>query len=313
MLGAEASIVNCKITVTGRDTDNANNSSAAIFLKVQGAAPPPSGAWIEIANNEIVVAKTRMAVGVGHFWPDTHAFVPPRLRVRDNVIAVSSLRGGSLLGGAAAIVLHGNVEGAIMMNNVLRGDARLAGALNKGIQTLSTEVSGTPLYPANLTLKGNDLSGFIGHFQLYLDARALGSRVAQNLFGPATAAGVMCDGHDNVFIENHFHGEYPGWSPPAAGPGLFWFGSTSYGNKAVSTKLNGPPHGSDICGQVRDETGGANEIWGDERCAGKSSHRAPGRKCDSAPRLRASTMHGAGETLTGVPSRKSRDDKGLSL
>jgi hypothetical protein len=261
-LGAETSIVKCRITVTGRDTDHPNNSSSAIFVKVQGAAPPPSGAWIEIANNEFVVAKTRMAVGVGHFWPDANAFMPPRLLVRDNVISVSSLRGGSQLGGAAAIVLHGNVEGAILVDNVLRGDGRLTGAENKGIQTISTVFSGTLLHPANLTVEGNDLSGFTGHFQVYFDPGVLGSRVAKNIFGPATGAGVKCDGHDNVFINNHFYGEYPGWSRPA-GPGLFWFGSTSYSNRVVSTKLNEPPHGSDICDQVCDETGGTNNISGE--------------------------------------------------
>jgi hypothetical protein len=222
-----------------------------------------------MAGNEIVVAKTRMAIGVGHFWPDANAFVPPRLLVRDNVITASRLRGGALTGGAAAIVLHGNVDGAILMDNVLKGDARLAGAANKGIQTMSTVLFGTPLYPANLTLKGNDLSGFIGYFQLYIDPRVQGSTIAKNVLGPATGAGVKCDGHENVFTNNHFYGEYPGWSPPAAGPGLFWFGSGSWGNKVVSTKLNEPPHGSDICGQVRDETTGANEIPGDERCSGR--------------------------------------------
>jgi hypothetical protein len=261
-LGAETSIVKCRITVTGRDTDDPNNQSAAIFFKVQGASPPPSGAWIEIAYNEIVVAKARMAVGVGHFWPDANAFLPPRLVVHENVITVSNLRGGSLTGGAAAIVLLGNVEGASLTDNVLRGDARNADAPNKGIQAFSTVVSGTLLHPANLMVQGNDLSGFTGHFQLYFDPGVLGSRVAKNTFGPATGAGVKCDGHDNVFLGNHFYGEYPGW--PAPGPGLFWFGSTSYCNRVVSTRLNGAPHGSDICDQVCDETGGANNISGEK-------------------------------------------------
>jgi hypothetical protein len=96
--------------------------------------------------------------------------------------------------------------------------------------------------------------------------------IARNSFGPADIAGIKCWGRDNRFVNNHFFGPYPGWVPPANGPGLFWFTITSQGNTVEATKLNGPPHGSDICGQILDDTGGANEIRGYEKCRDRSGN-----------------------------------------
>jgi hypothetical protein len=116
-----------------------------------------------------------------------------------------------------------------------------------------------------VTIVGNDASSFIGDYQLWMQTIVSGSTIARNSFGPATSAGVVCYGHDNWFVNNHFYGTYPGW-PPSTGPGLFWFPTTSRANIVEATKLNTPPHGTDICGQVLNETIGANLIRGYEKC-----------------------------------------------
>jgi hypothetical protein len=99
-------------------------------------------------------------------------------------------------------------------------------------------------------------------------AIATGATVALNSFGPASIAGVF-QGDDNRFVANHFSGSYPGWTGSAGGPGLFWFTNGSKDNTVAATLLNGPPFGFDICSQVRDESGGANENQGYEKCLNK--------------------------------------------
>jgi hypothetical protein len=107
--------------------------------------------------------------------------------------------------------------------------------------------------------------------QAYVEPEVHNTTIHNNEFGPAGITGVLCYGHDNRFVNNHFYGNYVGWEP---GPGLFWLKNTSYGNMIVATKLNAPPFGFDICRQIRDETStvfsgynGLNIIPGFERCS----------------------------------------------
>lgn len=146
----------------------------------------------------------------------------------------------------------------------IRGDARSPGAESAAIRLGAANPEEQLL--EGVTVVGNDSTSFTGDFQLFFDSAVGSSAVTWNSFGPAAAAGVKGSGHGTQFVNNHFYGPYTGWEQ-SDGPGLFWFTAESDANAVSATKLNGPPHGFDICGQVRDETGGANEIHGDERCA----------------------------------------------
>lgn len=94
-LGTQVTINNCKITITGNDSDPglAKNYSAGIWFKLGGNNPPPSGASVHITNNEIIGSKIRMGIGLGHFWPESLNFTAPRFFVDHNTIRLSDLRG----------------------------------------------------------------------------------------------------------------------------------------------------------------------------------------------------------------------------
>jgi hypothetical protein len=261
-----------------------------------GSRTPPSGARIDITNNQIAGAKIRMGIGLGHFWPETPAYTPPRFLVSNNTVEMTQVRGSGGSGGA--IYLHGSLPNSVITNNAIRGDAR-----SPGFATVSSAIYYAlqgELASSNIMVAGNDSSGFIGDFQLYLPRTVSGGTVDGNTFGPAGVVGTLCYGPDNRFQGNHFYGAYPGWEPVASGPGLFWFAnttvSTSHGNTLVATKLNGPPHGFDICSEVFDETDdpntpgydGANKIPGYEKCQKKSVEfiqRMRDRKADIEARI----------------------------
>ena len=161
----------------------------------------------------------------------------------------------------------GSLKNSIIRNNEFTGSAEF------GIYLADTTEFGPNASKSNV-FSGNDLSAFtavvsqvmIGpssHDNFFGPEDGNGS--AGNSFGFAEVAGAIVDGHHNFFEDEHFLGEYPGWEPCADGPGLFWFTAASYGNKVVSTKLNEPPHGPDICCQVWDESG-ANKVPGSKRC-----------------------------------------------
>jgi hypothetical protein len=275
ILGARSTVHNCKITVTGKETDpgHAVNHSVAIWFYLPTTQPPapPSGATIDITNNTIIVSRAHEGLHADSFWPVTPGVTPPRVFIGNNTVDVTKLGGYPNKGGTngatigTAVVLTGNVPNSIVTNNTIRGDGRSPNAtppvealgLLAGLITPNDTLT-------NVTIAGNDLSGFTGHFQMRM--RGSLSTVALNSFGSADGAGVLCSGDHNNFVNNRFYGPYPGWAPPANGPGLFWFTGTGSGNTVESTKLNGGPNGMDICGQVRDDTGGANEIRGYERC-----------------------------------------------
>lgn len=276
-LGAQSTVKNCKITITGKETDEGHsvNHSVGIWFFLQATQPqaPPSGAVIDIMNNTIIGTKIHEGIHADSFWPVTPGVTPPRALIINNTVDVMNLGGypnklgtnGATI--ATAIILSGNVSNSIVAYNTIRGDARTPNVTPK-VEALGILLGAiTPNdIQSNVTVVANDSSALTSDFQLRMDAIVSESNVALNSFGPAGSAGVICSGRDNRFVSNHFNGSYPGWASPASGPGLFWFTTASSGNKVVATKLNGPPNGFDICGQVLDESGGANEIPGYERC-----------------------------------------------
>ena len=298
VLGAQTTITNCKIIVTGKDTDpsHAINISSAIWFWLGGAQRPPSGARIDITNNEIHGTKVRMGIGLGHFFAETPDYTPPRFVLDNNTVEVEGLRGYGGSGGA--IHLHGGLPNSVVTNNAVRGDARSPGFAYVSIGIFYQR--GQEFASSNITVVGNDASGFLGDFQLYLARTVSGGMIHGNAFGSAGLVGVLCYGHENWFEDNHFYGAYPGWEPAGSGPGLLWFAntnvSTSHGNKLVATKLNEWPYGFDVCCQVYDETDdpstpgydGANQIPGYERCQKKSVEfiqRMQERKAEIEARL----------------------------
>jgi hypothetical protein len=273
-LGAQSRINNCKITITGKESDpgHMNNHSVSIWFYLAANQPPPSGARIDVTNNTIIGTRIHEGLHVDSFWPDTPGFTPPRAFVGNNTVIATNLRGFANKGGTngatvnTAIFVGGNLANSIVANNIIRGYGRSPGLTPRqeniaiGLQTAGT----AEMDSANITVVGNDSSSFTGDFQLWMETIISESTVAGNSFGPASAAGVMCRGRDNRFDENRFYGDYPGWDRSANGPGLFWFTKTSRGNLVTSTRLNA--HGSDICGQLFDETSGDNTIPGFENC-----------------------------------------------
>jgi hypothetical protein len=86
--------------------------------------------------------------------------------------------------------------------------------------------------------------------------------VVNNDFGPGgNSGGIYCAGSENIFVNNTFHGDYPGW--PANG--FLLLDAESYDNHVVSLKKETPPHGFDICDQVMD-LGTNNKIPGYRKC-----------------------------------------------
>ena len=279
-IGTRTTIRNCKITVTGKDTDpgTANNHSSAIWIRLMGAQTLADGARIDITDNEITGTRILAGIVFGHFRAEGPTYIPPRLRIGGNSIEAARLRGYA--GTGAAIFLAGNHSNSVVANNAIRGDARSPGftAVTSAIRYARSG----QLPSSNITVAGNDASGFIGDVQLLLDRTVSGGAITGNAFGAAVQVGAMVYGSDNRIGQNHFYGAYPGWESAASGPGLFWFAnttaSTSHGNTLVASKLNGPPHGFDICSQVFDETDipvtpgydGANKIPAYEKCETKS-------------------------------------------
>jgi hypothetical protein len=271
VLGAQSTVNNCKITVTGKETDpgHANNHSVAIwfYLTRYEPIPPPSGARIDVTNNTIVAAKVHEGIHVDNYWPELPGVMPPRAFVNGNTVQLSKLLGFGNWGNG--IVVGGHLPNAIITGNTVMGDGRSPG-LNPAVQTAALRIRPLPGLPdsslGGATVTGNDSSLFKGDYHLWLGSTVSHSTVAQNLFGPADRAGVMCDAEGNRFVNNHFTGVYPGWSTVTSGPGLFWFTAASGDNTLEATKLNDPPYGFDICGQVLDDTGGANVIHGEEKC-----------------------------------------------
>jgi hypothetical protein len=228
---------------------------------------------IDITANTIIGYGIHEGIHADSFWPVTPEFTPPRVFIGDNMVDVTKLGGfpnklgtdGATI--ATAILLQGNVPNSIVANNRITGDARSPGVTPK-VEAVGIGLAGSPGDSlSNVTVLGNDSSLYSADFQLWIQPIASDSRITSNSLGSATVAGVLCRGHSNQFVNNRFDGPYPGWPPSAGGPGLFWFTTASHANMVESTKLNGPPEGSDICDQVLDETGGANEIRGYERCS----------------------------------------------
>jgi hypothetical protein len=276
-LGARSTIDNCKITVTGKETDygHTNNHSVAIWflLWANRPQPPPSGALINVTNNTIIAARAHEGIHVDSFWPEMPNYTVPRAFVNNNSLHIASLGGyqngqgtnGATL--ASAIVAVGNISESIVTNNTIAGDGRTPnvtpGVESAAILLGQANASGDRLN--NVTVAGNDTSGYHADVQAWIQSVVSGSTIGRNSFGPADLAGVLCFGSDNRFVNNQFNGAYPGWSHPS-GPGLFRFSATSSSNTVEAIKLNEPAHGFDICEQVLDESGGANEIRGDQRC-----------------------------------------------
>lgn len=296
-LGSESVIHNCKITVNGKTTDMgaAMSHSAGIWFWLAASAQSlASGARIEITSNEITGAEVSAGVVLGQFRYETPSYMPPSLLIDSNVIDVSRLRGYG--GSGAAVFLAGGWPNSAVTHNILRGDARFPGFKSMAIDYARSG----ELTSSNITVAGNDSSGFIGDIQLYLDRIVSGGSVTGNAFGPAGVAGAMSYGRESSFKDNHFYGPYPGWEPAGGGLGLFWFAntkvSTSQGNTLVATKLNGPPYGFDECTQVFDETDdpgtpaydGANKFPGIKKCANKTDafiQRMKDRKADIEAQL----------------------------
>jgi hypothetical protein len=277
LLGARSTIRNCKFTVTGKDTDpsHAMNHSVAIWFYLQSSQPqaPPSGAVIEIADNTVLALKTHEGIHADSFWPANPGFVPPRVLMTNNVVEVLNLNGfpnrsgtnGATL--ASAIILQGNLSNSLVANNTIRGYGRSPGLI-PNVEAVGISLwSGSPAdVMANATVIGNDTSGFTGDFQVRVGTTVSASAIVHNSFGPAQIAGVLCSGRDNAFVNNHFYGQYPGWSSSGVGPGLFWFDQASHGNTVEAMKLNAAPYGFEICGQIFDEAHGANAVPGYGRC-----------------------------------------------
>lgn len=263
VIGKRSIVNNCKITITGKETDPSplGNASAAVFILlfdnssaalVPTSTRPTTGASIDITNNTIVAARIHNAIGVAGYWPSADTFTPPRVFISNNTIYVKSLVGhGEDLG--AAINLGGDLSNSIVTSNVVQGDGRFPGADPAQVSTAIRIGRPRPgeMYSANLTIVGNDSSSFTGDYQVWMTDLASWSTVARNLLGPATIAGVWCQGHDNTFDRNHFYGAYPGWWPFGDGPGLIQFAKTSAGNRLGASALN---FDGDMCGQLIDET-----------------------------------------------------------
>jgi hypothetical protein len=277
LIGAQSTINNCKITISGKAADpgHAINHSVAIWFYLPTTLPqaPPSGALMNITNNTIIVSRVHEGLHADSFWPVTPGFTPPRALISNNTVDLTNLGGypnklgtnGATI--ATAIVLTGNVPNSIVTNNTIRGDGRTLNVTPavEAIGLLLGAITPNDVL-TNITVVGNDAALFTGDLQVRVDSALSASTVARNAFGPASIAGVKSSGRDTQFVNNHFYGPYPGWPPSANGPGLFWFTAASHANSVEATKLNDPPYGSVICGQVLDETGGENEIHGSEKC-----------------------------------------------
>ena len=275
--GSQSTINNCKITITGKDTDpgNATNHSVAIWFylgtdpqQYPGTQRPPSGARIDVTNNVVTGVKVHEGIHVDSFWPAAPDFTVPRAFVSNNTVSVTNLGGypnksginGATIG--TAILLAGNLSNSIVSDNIITGDGRSPGL------TPAVEAVGIGLYPANssgdtldnVSVVGNNLSIFYGDFQMWLETVAANATVARNSFGAATVAGVRCLGDHHWFLRNYFYGPYLGWTAAPNGPGLFWFTNEAHNYTVEATTLNGPRTLLDICDQVRDEAGGRNKI-----------------------------------------------------
>jgi hypothetical protein len=275
-LGAQSTINNCKITITGKEGDPGHslNHSVGIWFYLVNTQPqaPPNGAVIQVINNTIVATRAHEGLHVDSFWPVVPGFTPPRAVIANNSVDVRSLGGypnglgtnGATI--ASAIILEGNLPNSVVASNIITGDARMPIALPK-VEAVGLYVAAiTPKDTVNnITVAGNDSSGFTGDFQMRIDGPVADSTVTRNSFGPASTAGVKCAGHDITFVNNLFSGSYPGWAA-AGGRGLFWFTASSRANRVEATRLLGPLQGPDICGQMRDEAGGANQLRGYDRC-----------------------------------------------
>jgi len=284
VLGAQSIINNCKFTIIGKQTDpgHQNNHSVAIWyylVNSSSATPPVNGARIDITNNTVIASGVHEGIHVDNYWPVTPGYTAPRTFVSNNTLHLRNLCGypnqngtnGATVG--AGILVVGNLSDSIVTNNAITGDGRSPG-LTPRVESVAVRLgragaAGTGSGDqslSNVTVAGNDFSSFASDFHLLIGSVVVGSTIGRNSIGPADRAGVMCDGHDNQFVNNHFYGPYLGWAPPASGPGLFWFTTISSNNTVEATKLNGPSEGADICGQVLDESVAANNIRGYEKC-----------------------------------------------
>ncbi len=280
-LGAEGTVNNCKITITGKEADSghASNHSVGIWFYLaqpqtgQSFPPPPSGARMNLTNNTVTLIKGHEGLHVNSFWPETGGYVGPRAFLSNNIVTVTNL--GGFLNTGTAIILAGNISDSIVTNNIVRGEGRSPGLTppveTRGIVLTAANAPGVPGASStappdvlvNVTIVGNDFSAFSGDYQLVMQPLASGTMVARNLFGPASAAGVMCSGHDNWLDGNHFYGDYPGWDSSGKGRGLVLFTKTAARNRLTRTRMN---HSVNICGQLLEETPGANILPGYDQC-----------------------------------------------
>jgi hypothetical protein len=294
VLGSQSVINNCRITITGKSTDPGalGSHSAGIWFQLPSSGQfVTSGAQIEITDNEIIADNALAGIVLGHFRAETPIYAGPRVLIDRNTIQASHLRGYTLnnLRFGAAIILAGGWPDSAVTNNVIAGDGHFPNYEDLAIYYAASQDLPSP----DITVAGNDSSGFMGGIQLYLNRMVSGARVANNAFGPADETGVMCYGSENRFVNNHFSGAYPGWDSAGEGAGLFWFAdqpnaSTSEGNTLVSAKLNGPPYGFDICNEVKSDAGDANKVPGYQKCSRKSDgflQRMRDRKADIETRL----------------------------
>lgn len=189
-LGARSVVNNCRITIIGNTTDpnHANNHSVGIWFWVVsffGAAPPPSGATIDVTNNTIIGIRIHEGLHIDSFWQIGDDFIPPRPVIANNKVDVTMLGGFPNGGGTngatlvSAVLVAGDLHSPVLTGNTIRGDGRSSGVTPPVEATAIglTEAGSLNDVLDGAMVVGNDSSGFTGDFQIWMDPGQLRSFV----------------------------------------------------------------------------------------------------------------------------------------
>lgn len=201
----------------------------------------PDWVWVTIKNNDItcepnIFENGARAVGI-------IAFNQQGTVIKNNEISVDN--------GYDCIDIFDGGDGFTVKGNICSGSDSYWGIHLAGNAT-------------NFKIKKNDLSTATPLYaQISIESSGNNNSVKHNDFGPGgDSGGIYCNGYNNKFFNNTFHGDYPGWP----GSGFVFLDVESHDNHVVALKKATPPHGFDICDQVWDD-GTDNKISGYKKCS----------------------------------------------
>jgi len=256
------------------------------------------GSTFSIKRNHIESRTLSMTYGIA-CGTMIHDFAQTRsVEIVDNTIVWPD--SGNVMVSGAGIMLHAcnPIEGATIADNTLSGKMLsgiwLADASDTwnvhNCRISGNDLSDTKAFSAQLIIDPGAGDCTVGPNNFFGDVLG-GIRAADNKYYPPLA-GMLVKGDNNVIRNNRCVGStYTGWTgafddatQEPVGLGCVWFAQTdaawnipsagpvgpfsSEGNEVVGLKVNGPPHGRNVCGQVFDQTG-ENTVRGHKGCAGK--------------------------------------------